>query len=110
MTTDIADVRIPDSKLAREATDFVAIASPLCCFIIPSGSTFGEHCGADIGAGTSTRLLYLGAMFHDVGLTEKHRSATDRFQPDSADAARRVPAEAHGVPEIPWIRWDAIVL
>ncbi|MEA2280375.1 MAG: hypothetical protein QOK21_982, partial [Solirubrobacteraceae bacterium] len=33
-------------------------------------------------------LLYIGAMFHDIGLVEGHRSAHDRFEVDGANAAR----------------------
>jgi hypothetical protein len=49
-------------------------------------------------------------MFHDVGLTEKHRTATDRFELDSANAARRF-LQSHGLPEgsVDTV-WDAIAL
>ena len=30
----------------------------------------------------------MSAMFHDMGLTPKHSSATDRFEVDGANAAR----------------------
>jgi hypothetical protein len=43
-------------------------------------------------------LLYVGAMFHDLGLTEKYRSTDQRFEIDGADEARRFLA-AHGLPE-----------
>jgi HD superfamily phosphodiesterase len=43
-------------------------------------------------------LLYVGAMFHDLGLTEKHRRTDQRFEIDSADEARRF-LTAHGLPE-----------
>jgi hypothetical protein len=33
-------------------------------------------------------LLYAGAMFHDMGLTDQHSSADERFEVDGANAAR----------------------
>ncbi|MDT5139190.1 MAG: hypothetical protein QOD58_3452, partial [Mycobacterium sp.] len=33
-------------------------------------------------------LLYVGAMFHDIGLTERYRTSTGRFEVDGANAAR----------------------
>jgi len=43
-------------------------------------------------------LLYVGAMFHDVGLLEGHRSQDERFEIDGANAARAF-LERHGLPE-----------
>lgn len=43
-------------------------------------------------------LLYLGAMFHDVGLTETYSSADLRFEVDGANAAREF-IKSYGVPE-----------
>jgi HD superfamily phosphodiesterase len=34
-------------------------------------------------------LLYVGAMFHDLGLTDKYRTKNQRFEVDGADEARR---------------------
>jgi hypothetical protein len=55
-------------------------------------------------------LLYVGAMFHDVGLVEGHRSAHERFEIDGANAARAF-LEARGVPEEQvTVVWDSIAL
>jgi HD superfamily phosphodiesterase len=43
-------------------------------------------------------LLYLGAMFHDVGLTEKYSSSDQRFEVDGANAAREF-VKSYGVAE-----------
>ena len=43
-------------------------------------------------------LLYLGAMFHDMGLTEKYSSPDLRFEVDGADAAREF-MKGYGVSE-----------
>jgi hypothetical protein len=49
-------------------------------------------------------------MFHDMGLTKEYSSATERFEVDSANAAR-VFLRQHGIDEAAIeIVWDAIAL
>ncbi len=49
-------------------------------------------------------------MFHDIGLTEGHRSAHERFEIDGANAARAF-LERHGLPEERVMRvWESIAL
>jgi hypothetical protein len=60
--------------------------------------------------GSSGNLLYIGAMFHDIGLVEGHRSAHDRFEVYGANAAWQFLA-AHGVTgDALRIVWDSIAL
>jgi HD superfamily phosphodiesterase len=55
-------------------------------------------------------LLYLAAMFHDIGLGEPHRTSGRRFEVDGADAARDF-LRGYGVPEDSVRRvWTAIAL
>src|SRR5439155_7165315 len=55
-------------------------------------------------------LVFTCAAFHDVGLLETFSSATDRFEVDSANAARQF-LEHHGVPTARiQTAWDAIAL
>ena len=49
------------------------------------------------GLTADPELLYVGAMFHDVGLTAAYSSSSRRFEVDSADAAASFLLE-HGVP------------
>jgi hypothetical protein len=111
MTADIGDLKVPDSKLAREATELVRDCESDLLFhhsirVFLWGTLRGRHRGWKF----DPELLYLGAMFHDVGLTERHRSDSDRFELDSANAARKF-LQAHGVPESSVeLVWDAIAL
>jgi hypothetical protein len=111
MTNEIASIKIPDSKLAREATELVRDCESDLLFhhsvrVYLWGSLRGRHRGWRF----DPELVYLGAMFHDVGLTEKHRTPTDRFELDSANAARRF-LQSHGLPESSVeLVWDAIAL
>src|SRR5438128_2419928 len=59
---------------------------------------------------THHELLYLGAVFHDLGLTAKYRSRDHRFEVDSVNAARDF-LRANGIDEsTAGIVWDAIAL
>src|SRR3984957_16136232 len=59
---------------------------------------FGVLQGRRRGLRPDLELLYAGAMFHDVGLTERYRNSTVRFEVDGANAAREFLLE-HGVDE-----------
>jgi hypothetical protein len=66
--------------------------------------------GEKLGLDYDPELLYVGAMFHDVGLVEGHRSAHERFQIDGANAARAF-LERHGLPEERVMTvWESIAL
>jgi len=90
MAESIADVDIPDSALAREATELVReVASPLLFDHSRRVFVFGSLRGREQGLDFDPELLYVGAMFHDLGLTEKYRRSDQRFEIDGADEARR---------------------
>ncbi|MBW4814174.1 HD domain-containing protein [Rhodococcus qingshengii] len=90
MNTMIAGVKIPDSKMAADATELVRdTASELLFHHSRRVFLFGSLQGARLGLHADPELLYVGAMFHDLGLTEKFRDSTARFELDSADEARR---------------------
>jgi hypothetical protein len=89
MTITIDSVRIPDSKLAREVTELVRdTESPLLFNHSSRVYYFGALAGQQRGLRFDPELLYVGAMFHDMGLTRQHSSATERFEVDGANAAR----------------------
>lgn len=49
---------------------------------------FGALQGRRRGLEPDLELLYAGAMFHDIGLTEGYRDSVLRFEVDGANAAR----------------------
>jgi hypothetical protein len=49
---------------------------------------FGALQGRRLGLQPNLELLYVGAMFHDLGLTARYRTSNRRFEVDSANAAR----------------------
>ena len=111
MTNSIADIRIPDSKLAQEATQLIRDTEPPLLF---HHSTrvylWGALAGIRKNLKFDPELLYIGALFHDIGLTKQYSSATERFEVDGANAARTF-LKQHGVPETSIdVVWDTIAL
>jgi hypothetical protein len=109
--TTIAGVAIPDSALAREATEFVQDASTQLLFDHSRRAFLWASMRAEqLSLGYDAELLYVGAMFHDVGLLVGHRSAHERFEIDGANAARAF-LERHGLPEEQVMTvWESIAL
>ncbi|APR74657.1 Hypothetical protein A7982_00003 [Minicystis rosea] len=86
---NIADVRIPDTPLVREATELVRAATSDLLFDHSSRVfLWGTLKGRARGLTADPELLYVGAMFHDLGLTETYGRKDQRFEIDGADAAR----------------------
>ncbi|MFJ6625657.1 HD domain-containing protein [Streptomyces albidoflavus] len=108
---EVAGVRVPDTRLAAEATELVRETAPeLIYHHSRRVYYFGALCGKRRGLSYDPELLYLGAMFHDLGLGEEYRNSGRRFEVDSADEARRFLA-ARAVPEDSIRRvWTAIAL
>jgi HD domain len=109
--TTIAGIPIPDSALAREATEFVQDVSTQLLFdhsrrVFLWASLQGEKLALDY----NPELVYIGAMFHDIGLVEGHRSEHERFEIDGANAARAF-LESHDLPEERVMTvWESIAL
>jgi len=109
--TTIAGIAVPDSSLAQDATQFVRDTSTQLLYDHSRRVyLWGALQGANRGLSFDAELLYVGAMFHDIGLVEGHRSHDERFEIDGANAARRF-LEQHGLPEAQVMTvWEAIAL
>ncbi|MFB7111648.1 HD domain-containing protein [Streptomyces sp. NPDC056291] len=111
MNEVIAGVRIPDTTLVREATELVRDVAPPLLFhhsrrVFLWGSLRGQEQRLDF----DPELLYVGALFHDLGLTKRMRRTDQRFEIDGADEARRF-LHAHGITGEPADRvWTSIAL
>jgi hypothetical protein len=90
LTDTIADIAIPDTPLVREITEFIRGAEDDLLFDHSRRVfLFGALQGRRRGVEPNLELLYAGAMFHDLGLTERYRTSQLRFEVDSANAARK---------------------
>jgi hypothetical protein len=101
---------IPDSEICKKATQLVTEISPtsLCNHCIRT-FLFGDLLGIRGGLKCDRELLYLGAIMHDLGLTERF-DAEQRFEVNGADAARTFVLEQGLSDEKAEIVWDAIAL
>ena len=111
MSTTIAGIKIPDSTMARDLTELIRSREPELLF---HHSTrvylFGALTGERKRLKYDPELLYVGAMFHDIALTEAYRHSQLRFEVDGANAARDF-LRSYGIPETSVETvWDAIAL
>lgn len=90
MTDAIAGIEVPDTALVREVTEYIRdVEDDLLFHHSRRVFFFGALQGMRRGLRPDLELLYVGAMFHDLGLTEPFRSSsTLRFEVDGANAAR----------------------
>jgi len=107
----LAGINIPDSTIATQArelllehgTEFIYNHS-LRVFL------FGSLNGQRNNRAYDPELLYVSALFHDLGLTPQYSSPDLRFEVDGANAARDF-LKGHGLPkESLQLVWDTIAL
>ncbi|WP_270503046.1 HD domain-containing protein [Kluyvera ascorbata] len=111
MTINVQGIRIPDSKLTRETTEFIRDTESDLLFHHSSRVYYwGALAGLRRELKVDHELLYVGCMFHDIGLTHEHCSCDKRFEVDGANAARAF-LEGHGVAPADIDKvWTAIAL
>ena len=119
MAEIIADIEVPGTLLVTEATELVRkAADPVVYHHSRRVYFWASMRGRNRGWDFDPELLYVGALFHDLGLTDAYARTDQRFEIDGADEARRfllqhdVPEERarlvweaialHTTPEIPW--------
>jgi hypothetical protein len=107
----IAGIRIPDSRMARAAEDLIRQFEPPTLFNHSVRVfVFGALAGTRLRLKYDPELLYVGALFHDLGLMKDFESKTERFEIDGANAARAFLRD-HGItPAQTDLVWEAIAL
>lgn len=111
MSRNILGVRIPDSAITREATQLLRDSASDLLFQHSMRVYLWGALAADRKQLTfDPELLYVGAMFHDLGLTERFHESPLRFEVDGANAARDF-LRSHGIPQADVDKvWSAIAL
>ena len=102
---------IPDSLLAKEATDILReYSTDLLYNHSIRVYLFAAEQGGQRKLRFDPELLYVAAAFHDLGLIKKFSSQDERFEVDSANAARQF-LKAHNIAEdqVQTV-WQAIAL
>ena len=99
MSSSIAGIQLPDTPLVHDVTNYIrAQENDLLFDHSRRVFFFGALQGLRRGLQPDLELLYVGAMFHDIGLTEPYRRSNLRFEVDGANAARDFLLQ-HGVDE-----------
>jgi HD superfamily phosphodiesterase len=94
MSTDLLDtiagITVPNTPLTRDVTEFIRNSEDELLFNHSRRVFFfGALQGLRRQLEPDLELLYVGAMFHDLGLTEPYRTSSSlRFEVDGANAAR----------------------
>jgi len=107
----IAGIAIPDSKIAKEATELLLEHGTAFIYnhslrVFLFASLHGKSRALDY----DPELLYVSAVFHDLGLVPHYSSPDKRFEVDGANAARDF-LKGHGLPAVSIQRvWDTIAL
>jgi hypothetical protein len=111
MPATILGIRILDSAIAREATQLLRdTGSDLLFQHSMRVYLWGALIAKRKDLIFDPELLYAGAMFHDLGLTEGFHGSSLRFEVDGANAARDF-LRSHGIPEADVHKvWTSIAL
>lgn len=111
MTRDIAGIRVPDTQLAKDAADILKDhGNDLLWNHSNRVFYFGAINGKEDNLKYDLELLYVSALFHDLGLTKKYSSPDLRFEVDGANAARSFLQHYQIPDESIQLVWDAIAL
>jgi HD domain len=110
-TNELPDVVIPDSQLAREVAQLIRdTESDLLFYHSTRVYLWGALLGKSKNVAFDPELLYVAAMFHDIGLTSAYRDSELRFEVDGANAARDF-LRSHHVDEADVAKvWTAVAL
>ncbi|WP_342051406.1 MULTISPECIES: HD domain-containing protein [unclassified Cupriavidus] len=104
-------IDIPDSALAKAANQLIRDTESEMLFAHSVRVyLWGAMIGSRRALSFDSEMLYIAAMFHDVGLTARYRDSQLRFEVDGAHAARDF-LRSQGIPEADVERvWLAIAL
>ncbi|MEI6000443.1 phosphohydrolase [Paraburkholderia bengalensis] len=111
MKMSVAGVELPDSALAQAAFHYVrGVESAMLLHHAQRAFFFGALTGYRESRTFDAELLYVGALFHNVGLHARFDRSPNRFEVDSANEARNF-LRAHCVDESAAADvWNAIAL
>ncbi len=106
----IADIKVPDSSIARQAEELARSVSS--DFLFNHGMRsywFSALMAQSEGAKVDSELMFLSAVLHDLGLTD-HAPGPHRFEIEGAGAARTFLVDSGVSRERAQAVWDNIAL
>jgi len=111
MVQEVAGIKIPDTKLAKDAADILRDnGNDLLWNHSNRVFLFGAINGKKANKNYDLELLYVSALFHDLGLVKEFSSPDLRFEVDGANAARSFLQQYQIPDESIQLVWDAIAL
>lgn len=111
MITNINDITVPDSNMIQDAQGIVhEYGNELIWNHSNRVYLFGAIKGKQDHLSFDDELLYVSALFHDLGLTPTYSSPDKRFEVDGARAAREFLSTYNVRTEDTQLVWDAIAL
>ncbi len=111
MTDIIAGTEIPGTPAVEEATEFLREkTTPLIFHHSRRVFLFGSLHARRLGLRPDPELLYMSAMFHDVGLLTPFSDVRQRFELDGADHARKFLRDRGFSRSAAEVVWTAVAL
>lgn len=108
---EIAGIKIPDTKMALDAKEvLLENGSDLLFNHSNRVYVFGALKAQKEQVKYDQELLYISALFHDLGLTKLYSSDDLRFEVDGANAARQFLQTYNVEKQAIQVVWDAIAL
>ena len=106
----IADIRVPDSSIVRQAEELArSVSSDFLFNHVMRCYWFSELFAQAEGAKVDSELMFLSAVLHDLGFTD-HARGSHRFKIEGAGAARTFLVENGVARERAQNVWDNIAL
>ena len=101
----------PDSSLVRDVIELARESSePYLFNHVVRSWLFSTALAKKAKAPVDLEVLAVATLLHDLGLTERYSSDTDRFEVDGANAARAFLHSRHLTASDIQLVWDAIAL
>jgi hypothetical protein len=111
MSRSVAGIAIPDSTMAQAASATVrAVVTEILYRHSMRVFLFATLIGQRRNLRIDAELLYVAALFHDVGLSTPYRASHKRFEVDGANAVRRFLTGYEVPPDDIAAVWQAVAL
>jgi hypothetical protein len=106
----IADIKLPDSTIVRQAQELARdVSNDMLFNHVMRCYWFSELFAQLEGANIDSEIVFLSSIFHDLGLTD-HAQGPHRFEIESASAARTFLVERDYPTDGAQKVWDNIAL
>ena len=111
LPTTIAGVKIPDSYVARQAVQEARDVEHIHVYRHSVRSyLFAELISRARKIKHDAETVFVSCVLHDIGLSKQYSTPANRFEVDSANAAKKLLAANGAKPDQTRIAWDSVAL